>query len=78
MPMPITVLFMHYNLIVFSIVTNEAEGKRLVQHGGPPGWLEVIDPAGCDFVCDGRALPYSTGVDLTGAAQLRADRLKVW
>jgi hypothetical protein len=23
--------------------------RRLVQHGGPPGWLEDRDPAGCDF-----------------------------
>ncbi len=21
------------------------------QHGGPTGWLEDSDPAGCDFVC---------------------------
>jgi hypothetical protein len=29
----------------------------LVQHGGPPGWLEDSDPAGCDFVRDGRSMP---------------------
>ncbi len=46
------------------------KARGQAQHGGPPGWLEESDPAGCDFVCDGRALPYSTGVDLTGAAQL--------
>ncbi len=29
--------------------------RGLAQHGGPPGWLEVTDPAGCDFVRD---VPY--------------------
>jgi hypothetical protein len=32
---------------------NEAKARRLAQHGGPPGWLEEIDLAGCDFVRDG-------------------------
>jgi hypothetical protein len=31
--------------------------RGLAQHGGPPGWLEESDPAGCDFVCDGRSMP---------------------
>jgi hypothetical protein len=26
------------------------KARGLAQHGGPPGWLEEIDPAGCDFV----------------------------
>jgi hypothetical protein len=29
----------------------------LVQHGGPPGWLEESEPTGCDFVRDGRSMP---------------------
>jgi hypothetical protein len=24
--------------------------RGLAQHGGPPGWQEMSDPAGCDFV----------------------------
>ncbi len=36
------------------VVRGEALPKRskargLVQHGGPPGWLEESDPAGCDL-----------------------------
>ncbi len=31
--------------------------RGLAQHGGPPGWLEESDPAGCDFVRDGRSMP---------------------
>jgi hypothetical protein len=39
-------------------MSNEAEGYRgLDQHGGPPGWLEDSDPAVCDFVHDGWAIP---------------------
>ncbi len=38
--------------------SNKAEGyRRLVQHDGPPGFLEETDPAGCDFVRDGRSMP---------------------
>ncbi len=33
------------------------KARGLVQHGGPPGWLEESGLAGCDFVCDGRAMP---------------------
>ncbi len=33
------------------------EAIVLAQHGGPPGWLEESDPAGCDFVRDGRSIP---------------------
>jgi hypothetical protein len=33
------------------------KARGLAQHGGPPGWLEASDPAGCDFVCDGRSIP---------------------
>ncbi len=36
---------------------NEAEGRGLTQHGGPPGWLEESDTAGSDFVRDGRSMP---------------------
>jgi hypothetical protein len=53
------------------------KARGLVHHGGPPGWLEESDPAGCDFVCDGRSMAaclFSTvPVARTGAAQLRAD-----
>ncbi len=28
------------------------KARGLVQHGGPPGWLEESDPAGCDFERD--------------------------
>jgi hypothetical protein len=41
-------------------VSNEAvrpKARGLAQHGGPPGWLEECDPAGCDLVRDGRSLP---------------------
>ncbi len=31
-----------------------AKARRLVQHGGPPGWLEESDPAGVIlYVMDG-------------------------
>jgi hypothetical protein len=46
--------------ILFDIAegTAEAENYReLAQHGGPPGWLEESDLAGCDFVCDERSMP---------------------
>ncbi len=33
------------------------KARGLAQHGGPPGLLEKSDPAGCDFVRDGRAVP---------------------
>jgi hypothetical protein len=34
------------------------KARGLVQHGGPPGWLEESDPVGVsDFVRDGRAVP---------------------
>jgi len=53
-------------------------GRRLegwtVQHGGTPGWLEEIDPAGVIlYVMDSPnrlPFPYCTG--FPGAAQLRA------
>ncbi len=52
------------------------KARGLAQHGGLLGWLEESDPAGCDFVRDGRAVPpvflYRTGCP-EGAAQLRAD-----
>ncbi len=31
--------------------------RGLAQHGGPSGWLEESDRAGCDFVRDGRSMP---------------------
>jgi hypothetical protein len=30
--------------------------RGLAQHGSPPGWLEESDPAGCDFVRNGRSM----------------------
>ncbi len=45
---------------------NEAEGQRLAQHGGPPGWLEESDPAGCAFVSDGRSMPLALTDQTTG------------
>ncbi len=33
-----------------------SKARGLVQHGGPLGWLEEIDPAGCDFVRDGQSM----------------------
>jgi hypothetical protein len=33
------------------------KARWLAQHGGPSGWLEERDPAGCDFVRDGRSMP---------------------
>jgi hypothetical protein len=38
---------------------------------GPPGWLEKSDPAGCDFVRDGRSMPPA----LTGHATCPGLRL---
>jgi hypothetical protein len=55
------------------------KARGLVQHGGPPGWLEKSDPAGVIlYVMDGPyRLPFPNSrtvpVALTGAAQLRAD-----
>jgi hypothetical protein len=37
--------------------TMRPKARGLAQHGGPPGWLEGSDPAGCDFVRDGRSMP---------------------
>ncbi len=31
--------------------------RELGQLGGPLGWLEESDPAGCDFVHDGQSMP---------------------
>jgi hypothetical protein len=33
------------------------KARGLAQHGGSPGWKEESDPAGCDFVHDGRPMP---------------------
>ncbi len=33
------------------------KARVLVQHGGPPSWLEASDPAECAFVLDGRSMP---------------------
>jgi hypothetical protein len=34
-----------------------SKARGLVQPDGPPVWLEESDPAGCDFVRDGRSMP---------------------
>jgi hypothetical protein len=49
--------------------------RELVQHGGPPGWLEGSDPAGVIwYVMYGpyHSLFLTVPVALTGASQLRA------
>ncbi len=44
------------------------KARGLAQHGGPPGWLEESDPAGCYFVRDGRSMPdHTTCPGLSGA-----------
>ncbi len=39
------------------LVTMRPKARGLVQYGGLPGWLEESDPAGCDFLRDGRSMP---------------------
>ncbi len=54
----------------------EHQWGRVVQHGGPPGWLEKSDPASVIlYVMDGRTASFfrTVPIALTGAAQLRAD-----
>jgi hypothetical protein len=46
-----------------------SKSRGLAQHGVSPGWLEESNPAGCDFVRDGRSMPpvlaeYTTGPGL--------------
>jgi len=41
------------------VLAMRPKARRLVQHGGPPGWFEESDPAGRDFVLDGRSMPPS-------------------
>ncbi len=35
----------------------QPKARGLAQHGGPPGWQEESDPAGCDFVRNGGYMP---------------------
>ncbi len=51
------------------------KGRGVVQHGGPPGWLEKSELGRCDFVRTGRTacLFRTIPVALTEAAQLRPD-----
>ncbi len=52
------------------------KARGLVQHGGPPGWVENSDLASViAYVMDGphRCLFRTMLIALTGAAQLRAD-----
>jgi hypothetical protein len=48
------------------------KARWLVQHGGPPGWLEESDPAGVNlYVIDGPyrlPFPYRTGCPDRGDA----------
>ncbi len=47
------------------------KARGLAQHSGPPGWLEESDPAGCDFVHDGRSMTSPlTACPVSGAALL--------
>jgi hypothetical protein len=39
------------------VVKMRPKGRWLAQHGDLPCWLEESDPAGCDFVHDGRSMP---------------------
>ena len=39
-----------------------SKARGLAEHGGPPGWLEESEPAGCDFVRDGRSMPPALGL----------------
>ncbi len=54
-----------YNAPPIYVTHIEAEGYRLAQHGGPPGWLEESGPAGVFlYVMDGPyrlPFPYRTG-----------------
>ncbi len=52
------------------------KARGLVQHGGPPGWLEESEPAGVVLYVMERLYPClfrTIPVALTGTAQLRAD-----
>ncbi len=51
-----------------------SKARGLAEHDGPPGWLEESDPAGCDFVRDGRSMPPSL-TDHTACLGLGADLL---
>jgi hypothetical protein len=61
------------------LVPRRPKARGLVQHGGPPGWLWEIDPAGVTLWVMGgtyRLAAYlfrTVPVSLTGAAQLQAD-----
>jgi hypothetical protein len=46
------------------------KARGLAQHGGPPGWLEESDPAGCD----GRPMPPAL-TDYTTCPRSRAHLL---
>ncbi len=39
------------------------KARGLVHHGGPPGWLVEIDPAGCDFVRNGLSKVHAACLD---------------
>ncbi len=44
-------------IIVGSYRPMRSKARRLVQHGGLPGWLKESGSAGCDFVRDERSMP---------------------
>jgi hypothetical protein len=50
------------------------KARGLVQHVGPPGWLEKSDQAGCDFVRDRWTMPSLWSM----ASQLESTQLLCW
>jgi hypothetical protein len=53
----LSVFFNKYKKIVLRTKPMRPLARGLAQHGGPPGWLEESNPAGCDFLRDGRSIP---------------------
>jgi hypothetical protein len=43
--------------MAFPTGNQRLKARGLALYGGPPGGLEESDPAGCDFVRDGRSMP---------------------
>jgi hypothetical protein len=39
------------------VVKMRPKARGLAQHGDLPCWLEESDPAGCEFVHNGRSMP---------------------
>jgi hypothetical protein len=47
----------YFPMEVHSAHPMRPKARGLAQRGGPPCWLKESDPAGCDFVRDGRSMP---------------------